>query len=357
MMSDSGDSLVEVYRAGNFLQAHALRNALEAQGIRAIIDNESLQGALGEVPFGWSSAPKLLVAEKDEATARKLIRDLVQLPGKKSLDDNDCLACGAPMQGAATCTNCGWSFTDESPAEKSDIPVNTGAEQKTPIEASGTNHGSRVWFELAVIASITFVPTTIYAVINRLEPAGPLAGWLNLISVTASSIGPILVTLYVIVHSGLSMSSFGLKRPGFADLLAGLVLSMFMIMIWGVFDSYRDYEQTSPDQAALQTFTIFSGFCTVMTYCIYALPEELVYRSYLINRFSSQLRSRVPAVLISAIVYAAVGFGRDSIYGLQCFSLGILFGTLYVVWPRFWTFAIANALVNIAYEFRSAAIG
>jgi hypothetical protein len=69
----SAGRLVEVYRAKDSVQAHLLRSALEDEGIRAVVEGDLLQGALGEVPVGWSTAPRLLVEESEAAKARALL--------------------------------------------------------------------------------------------------------------------------------------------------------------------------------------------------------------------------------------------------------------------------------------------
>lgn len=65
--------LVEVYRAKNSPQAHLLRSALEDAGIRAWVEGDLLQGAVGELPLGWSSAPRIMVEESDALRARTLL--------------------------------------------------------------------------------------------------------------------------------------------------------------------------------------------------------------------------------------------------------------------------------------------
>ena len=75
-MSDS--ELVEVYRARDSQQAHLLRAALEDRGIRALVEGDLLQGALGGVPVGWSSAPRLLVQAEDAGLAQQLIAEWEQ---------------------------------------------------------------------------------------------------------------------------------------------------------------------------------------------------------------------------------------------------------------------------------------
>ena len=65
--------LVEVYRAKDSPQAHLLRSALEDAGIPALVEGDLLQGAVGELPVGWASAPRIMVEERDAAQARALL--------------------------------------------------------------------------------------------------------------------------------------------------------------------------------------------------------------------------------------------------------------------------------------------
>jgi len=65
--------LVAVYRAKDNTQANLLRSTLENAGIRAMIDGDLLQGALGELPAGWASAPRIMVDEDDATNARSLL--------------------------------------------------------------------------------------------------------------------------------------------------------------------------------------------------------------------------------------------------------------------------------------------
>lgn len=69
----SDDTLVEVYRAMHPPQAHMVANFLRDAGIPATVHGENLQGGLGELPFGWSTAPKVMVMSNNAAAARALI--------------------------------------------------------------------------------------------------------------------------------------------------------------------------------------------------------------------------------------------------------------------------------------------
>ncbi len=114
--------LVEVYRAGSLPEAHSVRLGLEQIGVRAYIEGESLQIAVGELPLGWHTAPKILVEQcqcqqaKEYLTNFQAHRDAVARPtfgtGSEAIE---CLACGAIMlDDQRRCGSCGWSF-DEVP--------------------------------------------------------------------------------------------------------------------------------------------------------------------------------------------------------------------------------------------------
>lgn len=64
---------VEIYRASGELEAQVIRSKLEAAGIRAIFQNESM-GTLGFVVNGLGEF-RILVAPKDETRARALLAD------------------------------------------------------------------------------------------------------------------------------------------------------------------------------------------------------------------------------------------------------------------------------------------
>ena len=66
------DELAVIYTAANAVQAHLLRNALVEEGIRAQVTNDALQVAGGELPLGWTIAPRVLVPREQEAEARRL---------------------------------------------------------------------------------------------------------------------------------------------------------------------------------------------------------------------------------------------------------------------------------------------
>jgi Putative prokaryotic signal transducing protein len=120
-MADENDP-VELYRAREADEAQALRAHLEAAGVPARVDGELLGGIAGEVPFGWVTAPRLLVPRGRLELAEAVLADFLDGTAKAAgATDGDqlCLACGAEMGDEPACGACGWSFYGEygEPAE------------------------------------------------------------------------------------------------------------------------------------------------------------------------------------------------------------------------------------------------
>jgi hypothetical protein len=121
-----------IYTAANLPQAHILRNLLEDLGIPATVTNDAVQQAIGDIPAGWSTAPRVVVAEEHAELARRVALEFDE-PGRTPLRDDEatadaddapepvassprsspplaCPACGRQRQ--AICAYCGTSGRD-----------------------------------------------------------------------------------------------------------------------------------------------------------------------------------------------------------------------------------------------------
>ncbi|HET6424522.1 MAG TPA: DUF2007 domain-containing protein [Planctomycetaceae bacterium] len=67
------DALTVIYRAAHPLEAHMVANFLNEAGVPATVDGDYLTGALGDLPVGWTTAPRVLVREENALAARALI--------------------------------------------------------------------------------------------------------------------------------------------------------------------------------------------------------------------------------------------------------------------------------------------
>jgi len=86
----------KVHTAESMMEIAHLRNVLESAGIRCIVRNERLAGALGEIPFVecW---PELWVREPGQALrARGLIDEALRPPPPG--DPWECQACGERIE-------------------------------------------------------------------------------------------------------------------------------------------------------------------------------------------------------------------------------------------------------------------
>ncbi len=125
-MTTSLPEFVEIYRPKNLLQAHAIRMALEEAGVDVRIEGELLQSAVGEIPLGWDTLPRILVDSSQLKIAREIVDRLdarsTAEPTEGETDEGTrCLACGCEMADTeTTCASCGWTFLAEVANAQSD---------------------------------------------------------------------------------------------------------------------------------------------------------------------------------------------------------------------------------------------
>jgi hypothetical protein len=70
------NELQVVYLAGSAEQAHLLAGALRDRGVEAVVENEALRLGLGGLPFGMSTAPRVMVRGRDSQQARQIVLEL-----------------------------------------------------------------------------------------------------------------------------------------------------------------------------------------------------------------------------------------------------------------------------------------
>ena len=125
-MTTSLPEFVEIYRPKNLMQAHAIRMALEDAGVDVRIEGELLQSAVGEIPLGWDTLPRILVDSSQLKTAREIVERSDTHPaaephGDETVESTRCLACGCEMADTeTTCASCGWTFLAEATNAQSD---------------------------------------------------------------------------------------------------------------------------------------------------------------------------------------------------------------------------------------------
>lgn len=72
--ADSTEPLVEVFVARDVPHAYLVKMSLDAAGVFSVIQGESLQVALGDIPI-QDAAPRILVRKAEVARARQILTE------------------------------------------------------------------------------------------------------------------------------------------------------------------------------------------------------------------------------------------------------------------------------------------
>jgi membrane protease YdiL (CAAX protease family) len=352
-MPDAPDDRVELYRARGADEAHALAAELFEAGVPARVENELLQGAVGEVPAGWATAPRVLVARRHLNAARAALDDFLAGAGPATPDAEPgelrCLACRAPMGSADVCPDCGWSYVPDpiagpAPAEQPAARESAPAEPEipTPMPPPGPPN-TATWGELIAVLCVGVVPHCLAVVPAPPRELAPY--WADSVYLTVSSISIAFVTLYLIHRGGEPWARFGLGPVTPADLFIGFALFLAAEVLWlteqalGVDVPIRKFfplPAVPADYVMMGVKHAANGF-----------TEELVTRAYLITRLEVLLGSRVWAVFWAAVAFTSYHAyqGPSALFGI--FILGVVYGVAYLAVRRVWPLALGHALTNI----------
>ena len=325
-MADGVTEPVELYRAVSLPEAHAIRNALEGEGIAARIDNELLQSALGDLPMGWSTAPRILVNRSDETAARAILEEFSRSAVSESLPA---------------------SLLIDLPLDPSPSPAASGVEQSKPALLT---RGEISW-EVAAVLAVGVVPNLVNAVVYLGFPALRQSYWRDALSSTLMSACNIFLTLYLIHRSGEPWARFGITRPRLVDLLIAPALVVVVRFLWVPLAgtvSNADF----PDDLVDVFRTPWDGALNVLRDIVGGFSEELITRAYLITRLEWLLRSRWRAVLLAAAAFSSYHAYQGLSGVVYTLLLGVVFGVAYLVLRRVWPLALAHSLHNIWNDLR-----
>lgn len=95
----------KVYVSDNPLEAGLVKGLLDSEGISCLIKNQSLAGALGEIP-ALECWPEIWITnENDLVRAAEIVKTAQSTP---VLEQNWVCACGEQIEGQfSSCWNCG----------------------------------------------------------------------------------------------------------------------------------------------------------------------------------------------------------------------------------------------------------
>ena len=93
-----------VFSSYNLQAAHHSRNLLEAEGIGAVVKNELLSSAMGELPPAECQIEVWVLRESDFERANQILRN----PSGRNESPWQCHSCGESCEGQFTqCWRCG----------------------------------------------------------------------------------------------------------------------------------------------------------------------------------------------------------------------------------------------------------
>jgi hypothetical protein len=99
-----------VFSSHDLIAVHHARNLLDAAGIRAVVRNELLSSAMGELPPVECQAELWVVDPANATGAEQILRDgrLPPAPGAPAATRWHCPGCGEPAEAQFTqCWRCG----------------------------------------------------------------------------------------------------------------------------------------------------------------------------------------------------------------------------------------------------------
>jgi membrane protease YdiL (CAAX protease family) len=213
-----------------------------------------------------------------------------------------------------------------------------------------------IWCEVAAVLAIGVVPKVSTAIVAAVEASSaPLPYWLDSLDLCVRSVCTSFVVLYLIGRSGEAWSTFGLVRPGFSDLVLGLVLVAADLGLWWRVEPLLPGEVGQNSSIHPTPGHTADYFLMLLKHAANGFAEELVVRAYLITRLERLLGSSLQAVVLSAVAFASYhlyyGPGAGLIYMAL---LGLMFGAFYLVVRRVWPFALGHMLINVYIEMQLA---
>jgi len=97
--------LKRIYSSFNLAAVHHAKNLLEAEGIRAVVRNEMLSSAMGELPPAECQVELWVVREADAQRAEALLQEAFS---PKTGPPWHCRSCGETVEAQFTqCWRCG----------------------------------------------------------------------------------------------------------------------------------------------------------------------------------------------------------------------------------------------------------
>lgn len=348
----------ELYRAANSFEAQLLKLELQADGIHVFVENEELSMGVGDLPMGWTTAPRLMVPVDEHELARQsLDRALLALKNSQTeaSSDDHCPRCGAlfiddqcnacrAIADSAGQPDAPRRETEERPENE---PQSLG--MRVALDAGRV---ADVWKEVAIILCLGVIPFLAGAIHFRFTELSIAPYFVDMGTSCVCSLCTWLVVTYLMRRSELTMEQWGVPRWHFLDVVLGVILAFTTLITaetvsiaiphdWYNPRLEEHYEKQVPHQ--LSHFVVL-----VLAMIANSLVEEFVTRAYLITRLSQLLKYRRAAVLAATTLFASYHIYQGLSGVAYNFVFGLLMSASFVVLGRVWPAVVAHTLYNLA---------
>ena len=165
----------QVYIARDLIEAQSIKNRLDEEGIKSVVQGEYLAGAWGGVPIAPDTSPSIWVVQDDDfEKASECVEELKRNPPDRPATDWKCERCGetidsqftecwkcaadsAAIAEASTGDDIGPAFDDRDSDATDDEPAPpqpVASPRQTPDWSD-----RELWAEISVVILVVLVPS------------------------------------------------------------------------------------------------------------------------------------------------------------------------------------------------------
>jgi membrane protease YdiL (CAAX protease family) len=136
---------------------------------------------------------------------------------------------------------------------------------------------------------------------------------------------------YVATTLRITANALGVRRPRLGAVALGVVLGVVYLVVTAVaFTWLFPHEPPSPFFVAIRTATPPLRIALVLLVGVYSpLVQEVVFRGVLLNGLA-RWAGALPALAVSAVIFAAVHASTGAASVLQTFAFGLVTGALFL---------------------------
>jgi len=251
---------------------------------------------------------------------------------------------------------------DESDDRQPDAASIAAVEETPPEQAPKLALPESVGLEILVVLSVGFIPALSLWLIRLTGHAtqGPISSypyWLDAVTHALAVFFELTIVLYILSRSGESWNYFGVEWPRGSDVPLGVALLCGLFLVWAMWWAYADPLYAilgGEDAKGMMPRTVPDYLFCVPMAAIGVLFEEVLFRGYLIARFTSIFRNPLESIVVSAVLFGLI-HAQYSVFVIieMIVTFGIPMGVFYYLSHRLWPCVIAHFGWNMSLYLRA----